>query len=323
MSTALVSLVMRGRSERQRQAARPRPGSRRRTRVSTERARPQPRESADAHTRRRRQRPAQSVLRGDGRRDPDDRRRERLSNPHRQRAALAPVAKPTRSRRFSSSVSTGSSSPDPWSPRVRWRRQRSRPPWSRSGALRRRSRSTRSTVTRQSAHASSSNTSPASAIAASATSTADRAPAPPHADRGTRPRCAKLGLGDHINVARGDFSESGGYNAADELLTLDPRPTAIFAANDLSCAGALDRVEDAGLQVPSELSIVGYDNTGLAAMHHLSLTTINQPRGEFGRIASGADPGATRWQPLDGSASCRRADAGRAANDRPSRGDFE
>ncbi len=96
----------------------------------------------------------------------------------------------------------------------------------------------------------------------------------------------EYGLADSISTARGDFSESGGYNAADELLTLDPRPTAIFAANDLSAAGALDRVEDAGLDVPSDLSIVGYDNTGLAAMHHLSLTTINQPRGEFGRIAT-------------------------------------
>lgn len=96
----------------------------------------------------------------------------------------------------------------------------------------------------------------------------------------------EYGLADCISTARGDFSESGGYNAADELLTLDPRPTAIFAANDLSAAGALDRVEDAGLDVPSDLSIVGYDNTGLAAMHHLSLTTINQPRGEFGRIAT-------------------------------------
>ena len=96
----------------------------------------------------------------------------------------------------------------------------------------------------------------------------------------------EYGLADCISTARGDFSESGGYNAADELLTLDPRPTAIFAANDLSAAGALDRVEDAGLDVPSDLAIVGYDNTGLAAMHHLSLTTINQPRGEFGRIAT-------------------------------------
>ena len=96
----------------------------------------------------------------------------------------------------------------------------------------------------------------------------------------------ELGLGDHISIARGDFSESGGYNGADELLTRNPRPTAIFSANDLSAAGALDRVEDAGFEVPSEMSIVGYDNTGLASMHHLSLTTINQPRGEFGRIAT-------------------------------------
>lgn len=104
--------------------------------------------------------------------------------------------------------------------------------------------------------------------------------------RGYEAAMRELGLGDHISVARGDFSESGGYNAADELLTLNPRPTAVFAANDFSCAGALARVEDAGLEVPSDMSIVGYDNTGLAAMHHLSLTTINQPRGEFGRIAT-------------------------------------
>jgi len=96
----------------------------------------------------------------------------------------------------------------------------------------------------------------------------------------------KFGLGEHISTARGDFSESGGYNAAGELLTRRPRPTAIFAANDISAAGALDRVEDAGFQVPFDIAIVGYDNTGLAAMHHLSLTTINQPRTEFGRIAT-------------------------------------
>ena len=96
----------------------------------------------------------------------------------------------------------------------------------------------------------------------------------------------ELGFGDHVDVATGDFSEAGGYSGAGELLSRHPLPTAIFAANDLSAAGALARVEDAGLHVPSEMSVVGYDNTGLAAMHHLSLTTINQPRGEFGRIAT-------------------------------------
>ena len=104
--------------------------------------------------------------------------------------------------------------------------------------------------------------------------------------RGYKATMTELGLGKYIAVAKGDFSESGGYNGAGELLSLHERPTAMFVANDLSAAGALDRVEDAGLDVPSDMSIVGYDNTGLAAMHHLSLTTINQPRGEFGRIAA-------------------------------------
>ena len=93
------------------------------------------------------------------------------------------------------------------------------------------------------------------------------------------------GLSDEIVIGGGDFSEAGGYHAASELLEQSSRPTAIFAANDLSAAGVLDRVEDAGLVVPDAMSIVGYDNTALAAMQHMSLTTINQPRDEIGRLA--------------------------------------
>jgi DNA-binding LacI/PurR family transcriptional regulator len=104
--------------------------------------------------------------------------------------------------------------------------------------------------------------------------------------RGYEAAMRQNGLGDCITVAAGDFSEAGGYRAADKLLTMDPLPTAIFAANDLSAAGALGRVADAGLRVPDEMAIVGYDNTGLAAMHHMSLTTINQPRADLGRIAT-------------------------------------
>lgn len=93
------------------------------------------------------------------------------------------------------------------------------------------------------------------------------------------------GLSAEIVTAGGDFTESGGYLAASELLSHSNQPTAIFAANDLSAAGALHRVEDAGLIVPDDVSIVGYDNTALAAMQHLSLTTVNQPRDELGRLA--------------------------------------
>ena len=93
------------------------------------------------------------------------------------------------------------------------------------------------------------------------------------------------GLAAEIVIAGGDFSEAGGYHAASELLEQPRRPTAIFAANDLSAAGVLDRVEDAGIVVPDEMSIVGYDNTALAAMQHISLTTINQPRDDLGRLA--------------------------------------
>ncbi|WP_243058905.1 LacI family DNA-binding transcriptional regulator [Nocardioides sp. SR21] len=84
--------------------------------------------------------------------------------------------------------------------------------------------------------------------------------------------------------ADGDFTVAGGMRAAAELLGLDDRPTAIFAASDEMAIGVLRAARDRGLRVPEDLSVIGIDDHEMADF--FDLTTVAQPVHEQGRVAA-------------------------------------
>ena len=73
----------------------------------------------------------------------------------------------------------------------------------------------------------------------------------------------------------GGQSEESGYAASRRLLSRVIRPTAILAYNDVAAIGAMSAADDLGLRVPGDLSLVGYDNTHLARIRRISLTSVD------------------------------------------------
>lgn len=104
------------------------------------------------------------------------------------------------------------------------------------------------------------------------------------------------GLGEHAVVLRGGFTESAGWQATDRLLRTTGRsagqatqqaslPSALYVANDYSAVGVLARLTSATIEVPAEVSVIGFDDAHVAGMLHTQLTTVHQPKQEMGRIA--------------------------------------
>lgn len=90
---------------------------------------------------------------------------------------------------------------------------------------------------------------------------------------------------DPALVAEGDFTIASGLAGGREIMGAEPRPTAIFCSNDEMAIGAIQAGKAAGLRIPKELSVVGFDDIQFAAAYDPPLTTIVQPRLDMGREA--------------------------------------
>nr|WP_296766054.1 LacI family DNA-binding transcriptional regulator [Rhodococcus sp. (in: high G+C Gram-positive bacteria)] len=94
---------------------------------------------------------------------------------------------------------------------------------------------------------------------------------------GYRRAMHRHGLDEFVQVVDGDFSEHCAPRAAMTLLaTPGARPTAVVAANDRSAVGLMDALARQGISVPGDMSITGYDDSTLARLAHIDLTTVSQ-----------------------------------------------
>jgi LacI family transcriptional regulator len=83
----------------------------------------------------------------------------------------------------------------------------------------------------------------------------------------------------------GEFSEASGYEAGRNILSLSPRPTAVFASNDATAVGLLSALRDAGVRVPAEIALAGFDDIPISAYLTPALTTVHMGVHELGVLA--------------------------------------
>ena len=87
-------------------------------------------------------------------------------------------------------------------------------------------------------------------------------------------------------ILQGDFSEDSGARAAQQILASGQRPSAVFAANDMMAIGCLAALQQAGLNVPQDIAVAGFDDIPIARYVTPPLTTVHVPIVELGALAT-------------------------------------
>ncbi|WED20756.1 HTH-type transcriptional repressor PurR [Vibrio sp. JC009] len=87
------------------------------------------------------------------------------------------------------------------------------------------------------------------------------------------------------NILEGNFECDTAVEAADKILAMENRPTAVFCFNDIMALGLMSRLQEKGIRIPEDISVIGYDNIDLAAYYSPPLTTVHQPKRRVGKTA--------------------------------------
>ena len=104
---------------------------------------------------------------------------------------------------------------------------------------------------------------------------------------GVQAERARLGIPARPEwIIRGDFSLESGREAAEKILAMKERPTAVFCAADMVAFGLIARLHKGGVSVPEDMSVIGFDDIEMSQSFVPSLTTIRQDRRKIGRLAA-------------------------------------
>lgn len=104
--------------------------------------------------------------------------------------------------------------------------------------------------------------------------------------RGYREGLAAAGLSfDADLVVQTTVDRIGGYRAMQQILRLEPRPTAVFAVNNMTAMGAMETIREAGLSVPQDIALVCFDDVEHLAILSPFMTVVDQPAETFGTLA--------------------------------------